>query len=113
MPHTLLNLSNCEFTGNETNHDAAVIAIHADLHISNCNFSLFGAGAIFTCAKPDNEVIVQDSEIKDCSVVGVFVQGEGASQLVLRMTITNVDGPGIKVGKGSRSKIKGNNISLC
>jgi hypothetical protein len=63
MPHTLLNLNTCVFQGNETNHDAAVIAIQADLHISNSTFMNFGAGAIFTCAKPDNEVIIQDSKI--------------------------------------------------
>ena len=27
MPNTLLNLNNCEFIGNETNHDSAVICI--------------------------------------------------------------------------------------
>lgn len=32
---------------------------------------------------------------------------------MLRLNITNVVGPGIKVAKGSRAKIKGNNISLC
>ena len=29
------------------------------------------------------------------------------------MEITNILGPGIKVAKGSRAKIKGNKISLC
>jgi hypothetical protein len=113
MPGTLLNLNNCEFIGNETNHDSAVICIQSDAHISNSTFTNFGAGAIFTCAKPDNEVIIQDCKISDCTVVGVYVQGEGACQLVLRLQITNVVGPGIKVGKGSRSKIKGNVITLC
>ena len=32
---------------------------------------------------------------------------------MLRLTIQNINGPGIKVGKGSRSKIKGNQISKC
>jgi hypothetical protein len=63
MPRTLVNLNGCQFNGNETNHDAAVMAIHADLHISNCSFVHFGAGAIYTCAKPDNEVIIQDCTI--------------------------------------------------
>ena len=58
MPRTLLNLNNCQFNGNETNHDSAIICIQSDAHISNCKFRNFGAGAIFTCAKPDNEVII-------------------------------------------------------
>lgn len=78
MPRTLINISNCQFNGNETNHDSAVVAVYADLHISKSSFVNFGAGAIWTCAKPDNEVIIQDCTISDCTVVGVFVQGEGA-----------------------------------
>jgi F-box protein 11 len=31
----------------------------------------------------------------------------------LRLTIKDINGPGIKVGKGNRSKIKGNDISKC
>jgi hypothetical protein len=58
MPRTLLNLNSCKFNGNDTNHDSGVISIQSDLHISNCSFEHFGAGAIFTCAKPDNEVII-------------------------------------------------------
>ena len=58
MPRTLINLNGCEMNGNETNHDSALVAIHADIHVSNCTFTQFGAGAIFTCAKPDNEVII-------------------------------------------------------
>jgi F-box protein 11 len=83
------------------------------MYVSNSTFQNFGAGAIFTCAKPQQEVIIQDSTISDCSVVGVFCSGEGTRQCVQRMTITNVEGPGVKVGKGNKSKIKGNTITLC
>ena len=39
--------------------------------------------------------------------MGVYLQGEGAKQLVQRVRIENVLGPGIKVAKGNYSKIKG------
>jgi hypothetical protein len=58
-------------------------------------------------------VIIQDNKISDCAVVGVYVQGEGASQVILRNFIELVSGPGIKVGQGSRAKIKGNNVKKC
>jgi hypothetical protein len=58
MPRTLVNISNCDFNGNGTNHDSAIVAVHADLHVSKSNFVNLGAGAIWTCAKPDNEVII-------------------------------------------------------
>lgn len=38
MPNTLLNMNGCSCFGNETNHDSAVVAIQADMHISNCTF---------------------------------------------------------------------------
>jgi hypothetical protein len=39
MPRTLINLNGCEMNGNETNHDSALVAIHADIHVSNCTFT--------------------------------------------------------------------------
>lgn len=49
----------------------------------------------------------------DCKVVGVYCQGEGARQKVQRMTIKDVQGPGIKIARGNYSKIIGNNVTGC
>ena len=39
--------------------------------------------------------------------MGIYLQGEGAKQVVQRVKIENILGPGIKVSKGNYSKIKG------
>lgn len=46
-------------------------------------------------------VLIADSEITKCSVVGIYSQGAGARQSYLRLTIENIDGPGIRVHKGN------------
>ena len=66
MPRAELNCNDCTFLGNDTNHDAGIVAVQADLQISHCTFNEFGAGAIFTCAKADNRVVVQDCTISNC-----------------------------------------------
>lgn len=45
--------------------------------------------------------------------MGVYLQGEGAKQVVQRMKIDNVLGPGIKVARGNYAKIKGCEIKNC
>lgn len=79
LPSTSVNLTGCTFTGNEANHNSAVIAINADLFISETLFQNFKAGAIYSVAKPYNTVIIKDSEIREASVVGIYLQGEGSS----------------------------------
>ena len=39
--------------------------------------------------------------------MGIYLQGEGAKQVVQRVKIESILGPGIKVSKGNYSKIKG------
>ena len=39
--------------------------------------------------------------------MGIYLQGEGAKQVVQRVIIKSVLGPGIKIAKGNYSKIKG------
>lgn len=39
--------------------------------------------------------------------MGIYLQGEGAKQVVQRVKIDSVLGPGIKVARGNYSKIKG------
>lgn len=107
LPSTFLNLTGCTFIGNETNHNSAVIAVNADLFISETFFQHFKAGAIYSIAKPYNTVIIKDSEIRDASVVGIYLQGEGSTQECLRLKIEYVEGPAIKVCKGNASFIKG------
>ncbi len=72
-PGAALNMSNCDCTGNEHNHDAAIMLINANAIISNCRFISYGAGVIFTIAKPDNEVVIQDNNITDSMTVGIYV----------------------------------------
>jgi hypothetical protein len=72
-PGATLNMSNCDCTGNEHNHDAAIMLINANAIISNCRFISYGAGVIFTIAKPDNEVVIQDNNITDSMTVGIYV----------------------------------------
>lgn len=54
MPETVINFNNCEFQGNETNHDCGILSFNGDCTISSCSFTQFGAGAIYTIAKPHN-----------------------------------------------------------
>jgi hypothetical protein len=61
MPDAVVNFNNCEFQGNETNHDCGIILLNAFGTISCCKFSQFGAGAIYTIAKPHNTVILMDN----------------------------------------------------
>jgi hypothetical protein len=39
MPETEINFNNCEFLGNETNHDCGIISLNADSTVSSCSFS--------------------------------------------------------------------------
>lgn len=113
MPKTFINLTSCTLTGNEENHNAACILINSDVFISDTKFVDFHAGAIYCLANPDNKVEIQDSKISNCKVMGIFLQGEGAKQLVQRVRIENVLGPGIKIAKGNYSKIKGCEVTRC
>lgn len=111
MPSTFCNLTGCTLKGNDTNHNAGIISINADLFISETTLKDFKAGAIYSIAKPYNHVMIKDSEIRESSIVGVYLQGEGSIQEVLRLKIQYIEGPGIKVCKGNRSIIKGCTLS--
>ena len=39
MPDSVVNFNNCEFQGNETNHDAGIILFNAFATISCCKFT--------------------------------------------------------------------------
>jgi len=105
FPTTSINLINCDFIGNETDHTAGVISINANLQVSNCRLSNFKQGAMHVVSKRDNRVVVQNCHIFSCALVGLYLQGVNSEPQVLRCTIDHVDGPGIKVQRGNRAKI--------
>jgi len=107
FPRTFLNLTSCSVLGNEENHNAACILMNSDVFISDSEFKDFNAGAIYCLANPDNTVEIQDSTISNCKVMGIYLQGEGAKQVVQRIKVEKILGPGFKVAKGNYSKIKG------
>ena len=107
FPRTFLNLTSCSVLGNEENHNAACILMNSDVFISDSEFKDFRAGAIYCLANPDNTVEIQDSTISNCEVMGIYIQGEGAKQLIQRIKVDKILGPGLKVAKGNYCKIKG------
>lgn len=48
-------------------------------------------------SKRENRCVVQNCHISACSLVGIYLQGVNSEAQVLRCTITNIHGPGIKV----------------
>ena len=56
---------------------------------------------------------MQDCSITDCALMGIYLQGQGARQVILRNKIHRVIGIGIRVHKGNKSKIKGCEIQRC
>lgn len=113
MPKTFINMTSCEVIGSLQNFNAAAIFINSHVFISDCKFQDFKSGCIFSLGKPYNVVCIQDSTITNCKVVGVYCQGQGSSQQLLRLKISTVQGSGIHVSKGNTAKIKGCEISLA
>jgi hypothetical protein len=107
MPKTFLNMTSCEIIGNVLNFNAAAIFINSHIFISDCTFKDFRAGCIFTLGKPHSMMQIQDSTITNCHVVGVYSQGQGASQQLTRLKMSSIQGAGIFVAKGNQAKIKG------
>ena len=58
LPFTFVNLSKCEVIGNESNHNGGLILLNAHAAISESSFFNFKAGAIYSIAKPRNEVVI-------------------------------------------------------
>lgn len=113
MPKTFINMTSCEVRGSLQNFNSAAIFINSHVFISDCTFSDFKSGCIYSLGKPYSVVCIQDSSISNCKVVGVYVQGQGATQQLLRLKISTVQGPGIHVSKGNCAKIKGCEISFA
>lgn len=73
LPRTFINLTSCKVLGHDQNHNGGCILINSDAFISDCSFEDFTSGAIFCIAKPDNVVSIQDSQITNCSVNGIYL----------------------------------------
>ena len=73
--------------------------------MSNCTFTGFKQGAMHVISKRENRCVVQNCNISNCSLVGIYLQGVNSEAQVLRCNINNIEGPGIKVQRGARSKI--------
>ena len=73
LPYSFVNFSKTEVIGNETSHTAGMILINADAMISECKFTNFNAGAIYSLAKPTSCVKLMDLKIQDCKVVGIYI----------------------------------------
>jgi Right handed beta helix region len=100
--------------GNEHNITAGCVFTNSDdVVMSSTSFSHFKGGAIFSIANEKQSHIIQDCEIKKCGLVGVYLQGVEAKQVVLRTKIDHVNGIGIRIHRGNRSKIKGCEINYC
>jgi hypothetical protein len=113
LPGTRVNLVSTEFRGNEAIMTAGAIMLNSDILMSDCKFYDFKAGAMFFSGNNDTSIKISDSEISRCGVVGIYSQGEDCKPLMLRLNIHNIDGPGIKVYKANRAKIKGCEITKC
>ena len=105
FPQTTYNLVNCDFIGNEKDHTTGLISINANCQISNCRFSNFTQGAMHIISKRYNRVRVQNCEIFNNQLVGIYLQGVNSQPQILRCLFNNIFGPGIKIQRGCRAKI--------
>jgi len=70
-PNTVLNLTTTQLLGGD-GHCGGVIILNANCQISDCEFRNFNAGCIYSIAKSYHKVIIQDTLMADCKVVGVY-----------------------------------------
>jgi len=64
--------------GNEKDHTSGVLSINSNVQISNCRFSNFNAGSMHIISKRYNRVVIQNNEIFNCSLCGIYIQGVNA-----------------------------------
>ena len=113
FPQTSINLIGCEFLGNETDNTSGCIAINSNVQMSNTSFVNFKQGALHVVSKRDNRCVIQNCRITQCGLAGMYLQGVNSEPQVLRCTINNIEGPGIKIQRGSRAKIQLCEITEC
>lgn len=97
FPGTSINLIGCEFIGNETDQTSGCITINSNVQMSNTSFVNFKQGALHIVSKRDNRCVIQNCKITQCALAGIYLQGVSAEPQILRCTINNIEGPGIKV----------------
>ena len=56
-------------------------------------------------SKRYSRVNITNSEVFNCSLVGIYLQGVNSEPNVTRCMINNIEGPGIKIQRGSKAKI--------
>lgn len=113
MPGSRVNLIKTEIRGNESINTAGAIMLNSDVLISDCIFNNFRAGGLFVSGHSETSIKISDTTFNRWGVAAIYSQGEDWKPLFLRVKIENVDGPGIKVYKANRAKIKGWDISKC
>lgn len=64
-------------------------------------------------SKRYNRVVLQNNEIFNCSLCGIYLQGVNSVPLVIRCLFNNIDGPGIKIQRGCRAKIQLSEFLEC
>ena len=111
MPGSRVNLIKTEFRGNEAINTAGAIMLNADVLMSDCMFNNFRAGGLYVNGHSETSIKISDSTFNRWGVTAIYSQGEDCKPLFLRINIENVDGPGIKIYKANRAKVKGWNIS--
>ena len=57
-------------------------------------------------SKRYNRVIIQNSEIFNSKLVGIYLQGVNSEPNIIRCMINNIEGPGVKIQRGSKAKIQ-------
>jgi hypothetical protein len=64
-------------------------------------------------SKRYSRVVIQNCEIFNCSLVGIYLQGVNSEPNVIRCNIKEVEGPAIKIQRGSKAKIQLCEITEC
>jgi len=49
--------------------------------------------------------MIQNSEVFECGLVGIYLQGVNSEPTILRCRISDIEGPGIKIQRGGKAKI--------
>ena len=75
FPQTSFNFIGCDLIGNEKDHTTGIISINSNAQCSNCRFSNFTQGSMHIISKRYNRVKIQNCEIFNCSLVGMYLQG--------------------------------------
>lgn len=113
FPKCRINIVSSEFRGNETIMTAGCIFMNTDVLMSFCKLNNYKGGGILMSGKNSTNIKINDSSISKCGIVGIYAQGEDCRPMLLRVNVDNIDGPGIRIHKGNRCKVKGCTVVKC